>query len=175
MIAIDQGNAVRTALVVLTAGLIAGPCFAQEPVGCDKFKWPLDRERAMLTGDTPTIASGSSVAHVLPLSVVVALRPLAEANLPTAPERAPKSPASFAGFVQVPAPPQAGTYRISAAAEVWIDVVQSGQAVKSAGFTGATGCEGIRKSVKFELAAQPFTVQLSGVEADAIRIAITRD
>jgi len=29
------------ALAVLLA---AAPALAQEPVGCDKFKWPLDRE-----------------------------------------------------------------------------------------------------------------------------------
>ena len=35
---------------------------AQEPVGCDKFKWPLDKERATLTGsDLPKLASGSRV------------------------------------------------------------------------------------------------------------------
>ena len=53
--------------------------------------------------------------------------------------------------------------------------MQDGHAVKSAAFSGATGCEGIRKSVKFDLAAAPFTIQLSGVAANSIRIAITGD
>jgi len=166
---------VRATIIVLAACAVAAPALAQEPVGCDKFKWPLDNERAMLTGDTPTVASGTSLAHALPLSVVVALKPFAEAMLPTAPERAPKSPDSFAGFVEVPAPPQAATYKISLSAEAWIDVVQDGHPIKSAAFSGATGCEGIRKSVKFDLAAQPFTVEISGVRGDAIRIAITAD
>jgi len=34
--------------LALIALLLATPAFAQEPVGCDKFKWPLDRERTML-------------------------------------------------------------------------------------------------------------------------------
>ncbi len=81
----------RSALIALVALLAAGPCFAQEPVGCDKFKWPLDQERAMLTGtDVPTAASGSSVTHPLPVAVSVALVPFADAKLPMPPERAPK-------------------------------------------------------------------------------------
>ncbi len=87
----------------------------------------------------------------------------------------PKQPASFAGFIEAPAPAQAGTYKVTLSSEGWIDVIQGGQFVKSAAFSGATGCEGIRKSVKFNLAAQPFTVELSAVPANAIRIAITAD
>lgn len=52
-------------------------------------------------------------------------------------------------------------------------MIQDGHPVKSSAFSGATGCEGVRKSVKFPLAAEPFTVELSGVPADAIGVAIT--
>jgi len=166
---------VKSLFLALVALAVATPCFAQEPVGCDKFKWPLDKERAILTGDTPAVTSGTSLKPTLPVSVVVSLRPFADANLPMAPERAPKSPDSFAGFVEVPAPPKAGTYKVSLSAAAWIDVVQAGKLLKSDNFSGATGCEGIRKSVKFDLAAQPFTIQLSAVQADSIRIAITGD
>jgi hypothetical protein len=166
----------RTALIVFAACLTASPCLAQELVGCDKFKWPLDQERAILTGaEVPTAASGSTVAHPLPAAVSIALVPFAEAKLPVAPERAPKSPTSFAGFVQLPAPATAGIYKITLSSEGWIDVVQDGHLLKSAGFTGALGCAGIRKSVRFDLAAQPFTIELSGIAGNAIRIAITKD
>jgi hypothetical protein len=33
----------------------------------------------------------------------------------------------------------------------------------------------VRKSVKFQLAAAPFAVQLSGIEANSIAIAISRE
>jgi hypothetical protein len=152
---------------------IAAPALAQEPVGCDKFKWPLDKERATLNGtDLPKIASGDRVPWPIPFAATVALAPLSDAKLPMPPERAPKSPDSFGGFVQIPAP-ASGTYKITQSSEGWIDVVQNGQFVKSAAFTGVMGCDGVRKSVKFDLAAQPFTVQLSGVGSNSIRIAIT--
>ncbi len=166
----------RLAIIVLVVCAIAAPALAQEPAGCDKFKWPLDKERATLNGtDLPKVASGDRVAFKIPFATTVALAPLADAKLPTAPERAPKSPDTFAGFIQVPAPPQAGTYKITLSSEGWIDIVQDGHTVKSTAFSGATGCEGIRKSVKFDLAAAPFTVELSGVPGNAIRIAITGD
>src|ERR1700688_1710724 len=155
---------------------MAGSAFAQEPVGCDKFKWPLDKERATLNGtDLPKIVSGASVTFPIPFGTIVALVPFADAKLPAPPERAPKPPDNFAGFFEAKAPAQAGSYKITLSAEGWIDVAQAGQAVKSTAFSGAMGCEGIRKSVKFDLAAAPFTVELTSVKADSIRIVISKD
>lgn len=161
--------------VGLVACAPASVGMADEPVGCDKFKWPIDKELIVMIGDTIAIPSGTKLPNALPVSVIVALKPFADVKLPAAPKRAPKSSDSYAGFVQAAAPPKAGTYKISLSAEGWIDVVQDGQTVKSSAFSGALGCEGIRKSVKFELAAKPFTIELSGVKHDAIRIAITGD
>ena len=166
----------KTAFIVAAACAMAAPALAEEPVGCDKFKWPLDQERATLNGtDLPKIASGTSVAFPVPFATVVALVPLADAKLPAPPERTLKSPDSFAGYIQVRAPARAGTYKITLSSEGWIDVAQAGQPVKSTAFSGALGCDGVRKSVKFELSAAPFTVELSGVPADAIKMAITGD
>jgi hypothetical protein len=167
---------VKTAFIVLAACAVAGPAFAQEPVGCDKFKWPLDKERATLNGtDLPKIASGASVTFPIPFGTIVALVPFVDAKLPAPPGRTPKSPDTFAGFFQAPAPKQTGSYKITLSAEGWIDVTQSGNTVKSTAFSGALGCEGIRKSVKFDLAAAPFTVELSGVKADSIKLVISGD
>ena len=170
----------KIAFIVFAAAVAATPALAQtpsqEPVGCDKFKWPLDKERATLTGtDLPKIVSGDQAAFAIPFGAIVALKPFADAKLPTPPERAPKAPDSFAGFFQVSAPKKAGSYKITLSAEGWIDVAQSGQTVKSTAFSGALGCDGIRKSVKFDLAAAPFTVELSGVKTDEIKLAISGD
>jgi hypothetical protein len=37
---------------------------------------------------------------------------------------------------------------------------------------GATDCEGIRKTMKYELAAKPFVPQISGTKENAISVAI---
>jgi hypothetical protein len=163
----------KISLIILSL-CIATPAFAQEPVGCDKFKWRLDKERATLTGsDLPKVDSGSRINWRLPFASIVALVPLAEAKLPMAPERAPKSNGSFAGFIQAPAPAKAATYKVTLSSEGWIDVVQDGRRVQSITSTGARGCDGVRKSVKFDLAVAPFVVQISGIEANTIGLVIS--
>jgi hypothetical protein len=165
---------VRLSSIVLAVCVTAIPALAQEPVGCDKFKWPLDKERAALTGtDLPKVASGSWINWRLPFATIVALVPLAEAKLPMAPERAPKSNESFAGFIQSPAPAKAATYKITLSSEGWIDIVQDGRRVQSITSTGVRGCDGVRKSVKFDLAAAPFVVQISGIKANTIGLVIS--
>ena len=166
----------KTAIIVLALCASVTPCLAQEPVGCDKFKWPLDKERATLTGtDLPKLKSGDKVAFPIPFGASVALVALGDAKLPAAPERTPKDPNSHAGYIAVPAPPKAGTYKITLSAEGWIDVVQNGQRIKSGAFSGALGCEGIRKSVKFELAQAPVTVELSSVKSNTINLTVSGD
>ena len=166
----------RSLLIAFALCIGAAPVLAQEPSGCDKFKWPLDKERATLTGtDLPKVASGSRIEWRLPFATIVSLVPLADAKLPTVPERTPKSNESFAGFIQSPAPTKAATYKITLSSEGWIDVVQDGRRVQSITSTGVRGCAGVRKSVKFELAASPFTVELSDIEANSVGLVISAE
>ena len=166
----------RSTALALVACMLTGPALAEEPAGCDKFKWPIETERSLLTGKTiANVASGANVAWALPVAANVTLVPFADAKLPAAPERTPKLANSFAGYLQVAAPAKVGTYKITLSAEAWVDVVQDGRLVKSQGFSGAPGCEGVRKSVKFPLQAQPFTVQFSNVQGNAIAVAISSD
>lgn len=166
----------KAAIIVLMGVAVTAPALSQEPVGCDKFKWPIGKERATLNGtDLPKLASGDRAPFPLPWAAIIALKPFANAKLPMPTEQALKSADSFAGYVEAAAPKRAGTYKMTLSAEGWIDVVQAGHAVKSAAYSGATGCEGVRKSVKFELAAQPLTVELSGVRENSIRLVISGD
>jgi hypothetical protein len=165
----------RTILAAPFALLLIVPrAFAQEPVGCDKFKWPLDRERVLLASAKP-IASAGTAAAASDTAVKLALVPFDAAKLPAPPSRAPKAKNTPAGFVTMPAPAKAGTYRVTLSAGAWIDVIQDGHEVKSTAFSGATGCEGVRKSVKFELAAKPFVIELSGAAAPEIALVVTAD
>jgi hypothetical protein len=54
----------------------------------------------------------------------------------------------------------------------WIDAIQNDAYLKPKGFSGVTGCDGARKSVRFDLAAGPLTIQLSGVAQDTISVAL---
>lgn len=144
---------------------------AEEPSGCDKFKWPIERDRTALTApDRAKFASGSEQAAVPSSAIALGLVPPADAKLPTPPERAPKD-GTFAGFTSVKAP-KAGLYSISLSAGAWVDVVQDGHVLKPVAFSGATDCDGIRKSMKYQLSAQPFVLQVSGAKDNSVSIAI---
>jgi hypothetical protein len=54
-------------------------------------------------------------------------------------------------------------------------VIQDCREVKSGAFSGVTGCDGLRKSVKFDLTAAPFIIELSGTTAHTISLAVTPD
>jgi hypothetical protein len=161
--------------IVLVALVLFGtiPAFAaEEPSGCDKFKWPIDRERAALTApDRAKLASGSEQAALPATGITLALVAPADAKLPTPPERAPKE-GTFAGFTSFKTAPKAGLYTISLSAGAWVDVVQGGHFLKPKAFSGATDCGGIRKTMKYELSTSPFVLQVSGTKEDSISIAI---
>jgi hypothetical protein len=145
---------------------------AEEPSGCDKFKWNIDHERAALTApDRARLASGAELAALPSTGMILALTAPGDAKLPTPPERAPKE-GTFAGFASVKAAPKAGLYTISMSAGAWVDVVQDSHFLKPKAFSGATDCDGIRKTMKYELSARPLVLQISGTKEDSISIAI---
>src|SRR5712672_4401480 len=159
--------------LLITLLLLGAPAIAaEEPSGCDKFKWPIERERAALTApDRTKLTSGSELAALPPTGVTLALRAPAEATLPSPPERAPKE-GTFAGLASIKAAPRAGIYTISLSAGGWVDVVQDGHFLKPKAFSGATDCDGIRKTMKYEIGASPFVLQISGTKEDSVSIAI---
>ncbi|MGY4233401.1 hypothetical protein ACVIIW_002348 [Bradyrhizobium sp. USDA 4449] len=86
---------------------------AEEPSGCDKFKWPIERDRAALTApDRAKLASGAEQA-ALPSSAIT------------------------------------------------LDLV-----------SGATDCDGIRKTMKYQLSDKPFVLQVSGAKDSSMSISI---
>ena len=159
-------------LVALLVGTAAPVWAAEEPSGCDKFKWPIDHERAALTApDRVKLNSGSDVAAMPSTGITLSLVTPGDAKLPSPPERAPKD-GTMAGFANFKGAPKAGLYTISLSNGAWVDVVQDGHFLKPKAFSGATDCDGIRKTMKYELAAQPFVLQVSGAKENAISIAI---
>jgi hypothetical protein len=122
---------------VLLLVLAAPPALAQEPSGCDKFKWPIERDRAALTApDRDLLASGNELAALPSSGNTLLLVPPADAELPMPPERAPKE-GTLAGFIRFKNPPRAGLFA-SLSAGGWLDVVQDGHVLKPKAFSGAT-------------------------------------
>jgi hypothetical protein len=164
----------RLAVWLVGAALAVAPglAAADEPTGCDAFKWPLDHERAaLMNSGKPAVANGGSLTA--DAAATLKLAPFTEAGLPHAPERAPRSPQSYAGHFALAAPAKAGIYKITIASEGWIDVIDAGQLLRPKAFSGVLGCEGARKSLKFDLPARPLDLQLSGVRNGEISLIVS--
>jgi hypothetical protein len=65
-----------------------------------------------------------------------------------------------------------GTYQVTLSDEAWIDMVQGGAFVASTDHSGAKECPGVRKLVRFNLAAGPLVVETSQASVTTLKIAI---
>jgi hypothetical protein len=162
----------QISLIALLLFSAAPAMAAEEPSGCDKFKWPIEHERAALTApDRAKLASGSELAALPSTGMTLALVAPGDAKLPTPPERAPKE-GTFAGFASFKGASKAGIYTVSLSTGGWVDVVQNGHFLKPKAVSGATDCDGIRKTMKYQISASPFVLQISGIKENSVSIAI---
>ena len=144
---------------------------AEEPTGCNAFKWPLAKEAALLqASEKPAIASGD--AAPFGKAFTLKLAGFAEAHLPAPPGRAPKMEPSTAGFTRFDTPAAAGSFEVTISQAAWIDVLQDGQNLKPSGFSGARDCPGVRKSIRFSLAPKPFVIQISGTSSRTVDVLV---
>ena len=159
-------------LVAIMAILLASSAaLAEEPHGCDKFAWSIAKAQQLLA--KPTAPTSVPADRDTGIAVSLPLKPLADAGLKFPPERKPTDPKSFAGSVEFAGAKQAASYAVTLSAGAWIDVVQAGKYLKPVAFSGALDCAGVRKSVKFAIGPDPFTLQLSGVPSSSINVVIT--
>jgi hypothetical protein len=154
----------RAALILIGSLIAVAPAHAD----CAHFKWSVAREVGWFKG-TPTplpAESGqadSGVAYALTLAKNV--------KLPYPPERAPGKD-TYAAVIKAPKL-EAGVYQITLSGEAWIDVAENDALVKSSDFSGQKDCPGVRKTVRFNLAAGPATIQISNAAAEALNFAIS--
>ncbi len=159
--------ALAAALTLTLLG--AGGARSQEKDACDQFKWSVARERGWFASEVKPAADGATI--VVGQAYGVALEPADSIAFRLPPERPPK-PGGFGATLGVANIDRPGLYQITLSDEAWIDVIQGEARLKSVGFTGQKDCPGLRKSVRFDLAAGPLTVQISDAARDAIGLAI---
>ena len=161
-------RAIYVAALITTVSAVSA--LAEEPIGCDKFKWPVEKEMGALRApNIQQVKSGTNIATI-PFAGTVLLVPSSSANLPKAPERPPKDD-TFAGYLAV-AGLAAGTYSISLSDAAWVDVVEDDQFLKAKAHSGVQGCEGIRKVLQFELKGDPLVIQISGAPTPRLNLAV---
>jgi len=168
-------------LLILLAGcgaILAAPttnATAAGAKGCEGFLWPLATELAWLRADdSEKVPSGAALAAPpTDKAIALALLPASKVTFVIKPTSTPKpeDAEAFGGVVTFGAP-TAGHYQITLSAHGWIDVIQNGVPLEATGHTGSADCDGIRKSVRFEIGAGPYSLQVSGLKKDSLKIAI---
>ena len=141
--------------------------------GCGKFAWSLAREQALFAAaDKPNVQAGATLAAIPQSAIKLQLQPGVDAAFAMPPERKPKAERWFGVMLRLPALDKPGIYQVTLSEEAWIDVVQDGRYARSVGSRGRSDCQGLRKSVRLDLAAAPFVLQLSGVTSESVVVAI---
>jgi hypothetical protein len=157
----------RSALIACLLVATAGAARADDKA-CASFKWPVAREQAWLAAEHPTLATGAALPKA-DGAATLQLSPTADVTYAVAPYHKPAD-GTF-GAVLNTTLEKDGIYQVSLAGQGWIDVVQGGKSIKSAGYAGAKGCS-IRKSVRFPLKAGPVSVQVSGASVQKLDVTI---
>jgi hypothetical protein len=159
-----------TAAIALIAASAAS---ARAEDGCDKFAWSLAPERAAFAKvQSEPAADVVKLDMTAALAVRLKLHADNELKFVMPPERKPKAEHWSGAVVQFSAPPRAGIYQVTLSDEAWIDVVQNGRYAREVGHSGRGDCPGVRKSLRLELAAEPFALQLSGAQVEAITVSV---
>lgn len=168
-------SAFRLAFAPIALALAAGCASAAGTGGCESFAWPLTTELAWIkSGAVEPVAADAKLAALPDKALSVSLKPQTEVKYIVAPEGKPKEAATapYGALVEFPDVKKAGVHQVTLSSQGWIDVVQGGKALTAVAHTGKSDCDGVRKSVRFDIGPGPFFVQLSGVPADKITVVI---
>jgi hypothetical protein len=158
----------RALLACLFLIAAAGRAAAED--GCERFAWPLDRERELFS-DGFMVGVESETA--LPRDGVFALllQPVATVIYMVPPERGRDD--GLGGVVTLEWI-SAGRYQITLSADVWLDAVQNEHRLTPVASTSRPDCPSIRQSIQFDVESLPLTLQFSGATERRINIAILR-
>ncbi|MCC7462353.1 MAG: hypothetical protein IT480_07815 [Gammaproteobacteria bacterium] len=162
-------------MTALVLGVTSGAALAADP--CDGFTWNVRQERALFGGPAQRLDAAASAASAPSVSVVqlyqLKLLPQEQVVFAAAPQKKMLTDGSHAGLARV-AIAAAGTYRVAANAEVWLDVVADGRLVPSRDFRGQRGCDAPHKVVEFVLPqAGEYTLQFSAAASPSVFVTVT--
>ena len=155
----------RVAGIVLALLLSGGAARAD----CDHFKWSLAKEKAWFA-----LSPEPAGAEIAPAerAVELALKQGDAAGF-VLPLKKPMGPSEYGGVVHIAALAKAGLYQVTLSNEAWVDVIQNQARARTRNVSRQSDCPAFAKSVRFELAAGPAVLQISGVAAPKLAFAFT--
>lgn len=146
---------------------------AKDMAACAAFKWPIDKERAAFENpDLEKLSSDTSKGPWGKQAFALQLKPAKDIAFPIPLPDKKNPPNTFGGTLSFAAPAAAGPYQITISNHSWIELVQDGAALKPVDHSGAKGCDGIRKSIRFNIGAAPVTLQVSGSTDETVNVSI---
>lgn len=155
-------SAIRLAGLALV--LLSGAAQAAD-AGCNAGKRSIAREQDLLPKARKIAFEGTAPAGE---PVTASLKATADLAYQVPPQRSP-GPGTHGAILKTTIP-KPGLYQVTLSDRAWIDVLQGGRAIPSSDFTEAPACPGLRKSVRFQLAAGPAVLELSGAPATAVTL-----
>ena len=150
----------RLAMALVFFGLGAAPACAD----CEHFKWPLGEEKTWFAGTLAPIATGGEIADAA-RAYEVARKPEAAAGYVVAPKTL--TPGAYGAVLRLTIA-RAGLYQATLSREAWVDVIQDGARARTRNVSRQGDCPSFKKSVRFQLAAGPAVIEVSGVTAPSI-------
>lgn len=168
----------RKALFAFASGIaLMWPqiAFAAGEGGCEDFAWSIEAERALMAAADPVeAASAANLGSIPEKAIAVTLAPNSGVAYLVAPTGKPKDAGdeTYGAVIKFDGAGGGGPHQVTVSTSAWVDLIQNGAALKSTAHTGKSGCEGVRKSVRFTIAPGPFAIQISGASIPAIRLTV---
>lgn len=169
-----------TCLVALAASVpLSFPISARadETGGCESFAWSVATDlQWMKAADSETVTSGATLQAPPAKAISLSLLPMDKAAFPVAPTSRRKNDSGdrYGGVVAFASVGDPGVYQVSLPVAGWVDAIQGGKALRSTAHSGKKDCDGIRKSVRFDLGPGPVTIEISGIPKETLKFAIRR-
>ncbi len=168
-------NSTILPIFACAAVLVASPAFAAETGGCESFAWSVATElQWMKAADSQAVASGAKLPSPPEKALALSLEPMSAVVFPVPPTGKLKPEGDvYGGVVNFDGPSSApGSYQVTMQTGGWVDIIQDGKALKPTAHSGKSDCDGVRKTIRFNLDPGPFTVEFSNIKKDTIKFAI---
>jgi hypothetical protein len=162
-------------IIFCVAGLFASPAFAAETGGCDSFAWSIATELKWIKAtDVQTVNSGAKLPSPPEKAMNLSLEPMNAVSFPVPPTGRMKPEGDvYGGIVNFDGPSSApGSYQVTMQTGGWVDVTQDGKALKPTAHSGKSDCDGVHKTIRFNLDPGPFTIEFSNIKRDSMKFAI---
>jgi hypothetical protein len=142
--------------------------------GCEAFAWPIVREQAWFNdAHLPRRDPGARLSHI-DRAVELALAPMGKAHF-FMPPRRPAGSKGYGGEAVFLGVPRLAVYQVTVSEDVSIDLFENGARLKPIASTDATGCTGVRRSIRYRLAPGDLVlIELSDADKASIKLAFAK-